>query len=95
MKANVQSRWPVHTKIHSAYLLQYIRTDVIEQVLVPPSPSGQLMERLAKEDEMRNRQRQTQATTVLVSIILEQDLIMRQPCGYWDLQKELLDTKIP
>ncbi len=83
-----RSNWPLQSRINNAYILVYIRESLVEAMLRPPQPSAGLVERITRETEQRT-------TKVLVQVVLERDLLARQPCGFWDTYEGTIESTLP
>ena len=86
--------WNLQSKINNAYILVYLREDMVEEMLKPPSPPQALIDRITREQADRERAKHDQATKVIVTLVLERDLVRRQPCGFWDTQEEGIEVTV-
>jgi len=78
-------KFPTTPRIHNAYIITYVRADMAFEIMRPPEPNEELIQRFKKEADAKERQRHDQQTRVTITIILEKDLLNTQPCGFWDL----------
>jgi len=79
---------PSRPRIHSAYMLVYIREDVANEVLRPPDPkvlNHKMVDRCdrnVKLAEQRRREKVEQQTKIKVKLVFERDLC--KMTGFWD-----------
>jgi len=81
---------PSYPKIHNAYMLSYVRMDMVKELLAPPVLDSQeqkyklMIERCTREAalaEERRRARYEQLMRVEVKLVLEKDLMAMK--GFW------------
>lgn len=86
---NTQSR----SRIHSAYMLVYLRSDLCEELIRPPDPmlvNPKMVERCAKrahELEEKRRKKIERQHKITVQVLFNKDL--QKGTGFWDFTKVL------
>ncbi|CAD7953208.1 unnamed protein product [Amoebophrya sp. A25] len=88
-----RQNWPnVAQRISNAYILVYIREDQVQEMLKPPPPSPALVDRIQRDIEQKQKAKYEEQTRVLVQVVMERDLLAKQPCGFWDTQEGTSNT---
>lgn len=82
-----KGKFPSAPRIHNAYIITYVREDMVQEIMRPPEPTSSLISRLAREADMKERHRQDAQTKVTITVLLEKDLLAFQPAGFWDAQE--------